>query len=204
MKATVLIVAAIAAILFTTTLAGASSAMWTFATSDNPASATGVVNPWGAPTAAINVDADSGTGWYDTVPEYGSAQGWWDIGFGSIVLTLPGATELTSQVAGILALDVIYWNDLSQAPTVTIESGATLLSKDTVLVEAGPVMGGWYKDSYLWEVALRNAPQTITITGDQLSGSQIDQINVTPEPSGIIALCTGIFGLVGLTRRRRA
>ena len=192
------------AILCCATMAAAREATWSFATAFNPASPDAYYNQWGAPAAVINVDAEIGTGWYDTLPEvYGTEQGWWDVGYGSIVLTIPGMAEPNPEPETVW-VEVTYWSDFNQAPAVSFASqGATFAGKVTTLVEAGPVFGGWYKDRWTWTLAPSLAPQTITVAGDPVWGSQITRIAVVPEPSALLALCTGIAGLAGVAARRR-
>lgn len=200
MKVSVLVIMVVAAVFCTVSVASASDGgAWSFSTNANPASSDVINSGFGAMIATVNVDADTGTGWHDTITEYGSAQGWWDIGIGSIVLGKP--TPVSSTQSGSIWVEVVYWSDITQAPVVTISSDAAFISKDTALVEAGPVQGGWYKDTWKWSGSLDQL--AVTVTGDQFFGSQIDRINVVPEPSALAALCTGVMGLVGLISRRR-
>lgn len=115
-------------------------------------------------------------------------------------MSVPGNPSSSPE---ILWLKVYYWNDISQAPTVHASPGATLLSKTTELVEAGPVMGGWYKDTWKWQFDPKPDTCVFTIVGDQDWGSQIDVVQVVPEPGSLLILCTGAAGLAGAVLRRR-
>ena len=205
MKLTVLVAAILTALLCATAVATANnSADFTFSTNANPASPQTFENLWGLPAATITVDPDSGTGWYDTLPAvYGSAQGWWDIGKGTIVVTIPDRPDAPPESSTDLWVSVTYWKDISEAPVVTASPGATFLDKKTYLVEAGPIMGGWYKDVWQWRFSPLPGLETITVTGDVEWGSQIDRIFIVPEPSSLMALCCGLAGLAGLVTRRR-
>lgn len=200
------VIAVLIAVICMASMASANTS-WAFALSANPAVPEVTDNPYGVPSAAINVDPATGTGWYNTLPEiYGTAQGWWDIGTGSIVLTVPDRVDYTPNSFFDVWLEVTYWSEPSGAPTVTTASPFdTLVGKTTTLVEAGPIMGGWYKDVYQWSLATGGSnPKIITIAGDQASGSQIDTVSIVPEPSSMLAAGSLLAGMFGFVRRRRA
>jgi len=204
MRRPIVFAAIMAVLALTVSVAQAANATWNFSTWANPASPEVYQNFYGVPSAVINVDPLWGTGWYDTMPAvYGSAQGWWDIATGSIVLSIPDMDNAPPESWKELVVKITYWDDISKAPTIQASPQFTVLGKTTVLAEAGPVGGGWYTDTWVLNVAPIPSMAVITILGDADWGSQIDRINVIPEPSGVLALFSGMAGLTGLILRRR-
>lgn len=181
---------------------------WSFTTDTNPASPESVVNTYGDPGAVINLDESFATGWWDSDPDlYGSAQGWWDIGLGSIVLDIPNAGPDSSMD---VELSIKYWADLSQSPGVGFSSSGSTVDMTTELVEDGPLGGGWYRDIWKLHIGPASDSGVITISADQDWGSMIDEVSVSttsaasavPEPGSLMALCAAVAGLV--VRRRSA
>jgi len=211
---TALLIALAAAIIATTSVAvcaDTTSQTWGFVTNSNPAAPEVVSNAFGTPSATINFEEPFGTGWYDTMPElYGSEQGWWDIGPGSVLLSIPNSPTGGADLPKDVQIEVKYWSDLSSVPSVSVDGNA-LTSELSTLVEEGPLGGGWYVDR--WSMHLTKNPDqtTVEILGDAAWGSQIGEVAVTtsyaavPEPGALLSLCTGVCGLMGfISRRRRA
>jgi len=189
---------------------GSTLQVWNFATDANPAAPSLLNNPFGTPSATIDYDPLFGTGWYDTMPDlYGSKQGWWDIATGTIAFDIPNSPATGPGSFKLLQLQVTYWKDLSLAPLVTLDPfGTPQGSVTTSLVEPGPVGGGWYSDTYLWELVPNPTGEQLLISGDPMWGSQIDQvvvdtICVVPEPSALVCLMLGL-GTLWLAQRRSA
>jgi len=176
---------------------------------DNPGAPNILNNPFGTPSATIDPDPVNGTGWWDTLPGvYGSKQGWWDIANGSIELGIPNQPNNPPGSYKLIQLQVTYWNDINQAPIVSVspfavQQGVTV----STLVESGPVGGAWYSDLYLWRLEPNPFSETITLTGPAFTGSQIDQIVVdticiVPEPaSAVSALLLGALAVWQVRRR---
>jgi hypothetical protein len=214
MKVSVLI-AVIAVLVFTVSGAFASvipattSQTWTFATEANPASPDQVDNPFGSPTALISVD-ENGTGYTDTFPEvYGSAQGWWDIGTGSVVLTIPNGPNTGPGTYKDIVVWVKYWKDISDAPDVQVSPTSLSSGVTSTKLEDGPVGGAWWADTWSFHIEPNPTIETITLAGAPGMGSQIDEIKVdtvcaaVPEPGSLMALCSGLLGVAGLAVRRK-
>lgn len=202
MKASILIAVIVAAIICSASMAVAD-AVWTFDTNALTPAPSIADTTFGIPSATINVD-ENGTGWYDSMSEiYGSAQGWWDIGTGSIVVTMPEDPNAAPESTKDFWVQVTYWTEPSQAPSLVASPGATLVGKTTQLVEAGPIMGGWYMDTWQVHFAPVSSSLTFTITADPLNATQIEKVAVVPEPSSLLALASGIMGLASLASRRR-
>jgi hypothetical protein len=140
---------------------------------------------------------------------FGTKQGFWDIGNGSITLTLPNLPNNNVSYETI-QIQITYWRDISQAPSYGYSSSpfATQIgSTSTTLVQdpAGP--GAWYSDLTLWHVTPNPNMDTITILGDLNFGSVIDQIVIdtlaVPEPSTASLMALALGGAVLWSLRRR-
>lgn len=152
---------------------------WAFTTNINPSSPESYSNPFAAPSAAIDYSPPWGSGWYDTLPAvYGSAQGWWDIAMGSIVLSVVNHPDIPVDTWKDIMVRVVYWKDINQAPNVVISPSASLLGKTSTLVLSGPVGGGWYADLWTFHVDPNRNSETITVAGHPSMGSQIDSLAV--------------------------
>jgi hypothetical protein len=186
---------------------GSTFQEWTFATNANPATATIDQNGYGDPVATIDGQPAGETGWRNTLPGvYGSKQGWWDIGTGSIVLDIPNSGLTGPGTYKEIWVQLTYWRDISQAPVVGMNLPGVVKTYDNdpdQLVLAGPVGGGWYYDLTKWRVEPNPLEERIVITGAELWGSQIDQIVVdticVPEPASL----AGLACLVAVLLRRR-
>jgi len=159
--------------------AGSTFQEWAFSTNSNPATPESVSNPCGMPSAAIDYEPPFGAGWKDSLPGvYGSAQGWWDIARGSIVLSIINHPNVDLDVSKDIQVQVVYWDDINDAPSVLITPSATFVGKTTTLVETGPVGGAWRMDLWTFHVDPNQNSETITVEGHPTMGSQIDKIVV--------------------------
>jgi len=176
---------------------GSTFQEWRFSTNSNPAAPETWSNPFGVPSAAINwAPPFGGTGWYNIMPGvYGTAQGWWDIAIGSIVLSIINHPNLGVNTSKDIQVQVIYWDDISAAPGVLVTPAATpprswFVSKTTTLVEHvvvnGHVMGDWNRDLWILHVDPNLNSETITVWGDPSMGSQIDKIVVDTRYAAVI------------------
>jgi hypothetical protein len=174
--------------------ANTTFADWQFLSeTPNPLVAEQQSNPAGLPTALIMLDQDLASGWYDSFPAvYGSAAGFWDIGRGggyggAIALTVPHPSGAAANVLTVM-VQVVYWDDISDTPTVQVPGGTMVGSPSTSLVEAGPSGGGWYAQLTQWTVAAGwDATALVKVEGHLEWGSVIDRIVVdtryaAPEP----------------------
>jgi hypothetical protein len=196
--------------------AGSTLQQWEFSTDSATPAPEVVTNPYGTPSAAINIPEGDpfATGWWDGADfaeVYGSKRGWWDIGKQSLVLSIPNRPVTDPQSFKDIRIQITFWKDISQAPSVLISPTAVLVgTPTTTLVEAGPMGGGWYSVVSNWHLTPNPLDETITVFGDQAWGSMIDEIvvdtvcPVVPEPGTLMTLATGILGLAGLALRRRA
>jgi hypothetical protein len=211
MRICILFAIVTAIIVGTASLASADATTfqkWTFATDANPGTPDVVDNAYGAPSAAIDFDSPNGSGWIDSMSDlFGPAQGFWDIGMGSITLDIPNAA-MGAGSATEVQVDVTYWLDISDAADMQLTPDATFVDKTTSLVEEGPIGGGWYRDHWTWQMTPSADSQHITVLANQDWGSIIDEVSVTttstsvPEP-GVLPILSGIIGFAGLRMRRR-
>jgi hypothetical protein len=188
----------------------ATSQTWGFATEAGSGAPDTANNPFGSPAALISVD-QNGTGYYDTMPDvYGSAQGWWDIGTGSIVLTIPNRPNAGVDTYKDISVMVKYWKDISDAPDVQVSPSAMSFGVTSQWLEDGPMGGAWWADTWAFHIEPNPDSETITIQASTW-GSQVDEIKVeticalkpVPEPGSLMALCSGILGLAGYAIRRK-
>lgn len=178
--------------------AGTTFQQWNFSSDANPAAPDFVNNAYGSPSASITV-GDFGCGWFEELPGFGSATGYWDLGSeGTIALDINSgsATEVWVQVA--------YFLDMSQAPVVNVANG-TWISGDTHVVESMEFGGGWFVDQSVWQIAA-GSNLAITFIGSADFGSLVDSVvvdtNAVPEPASLVAMLAGLGGM--LIRRRRS
>lgn len=180
---------------------------WIFSTDANPASPEVCNNQCGSPVAAITV-GEFGSGWFDRLPGLGEQEGYWDLGGddGSITVTIPNFPSPPESYK-LIRIQVTYYRDINQAPTVTI-SGGTLIDSGEILVESVPTGGSWVLSWSDWQMVPNPASETIVFTGAKEWGSVIDQIaidtkcTVVPEPSSLYALAIGSTALLWFRRRR--
>lgn len=190
--------------------AGTTFQQWTFSTSATSPSPESATNAYGSAAATVSVDSLLATGYWDSFPEvYGSAQGLWDIGTGSITLSIPNTPNMAPDTFKDIQVWMKYWVAPSAAPGILVSPTASLVSTDSAEVESVGPMGSWWAGTWLFRVTPNPDHETITILGDQFWGSQIDEIVVDtrcgtiPEPSSLAALFTAMVGLAGLRRLRR-
>lgn len=187
---------------------------WAFDTDANPADPTAYMNPYGKACMSIDFSEPFGTGWWegsDWEMVYGSKRGWWDIGDGSMTVLIPNSPNLGPDTYKDIRIQITYWEDISQAPTIGISPFAEQIgSTQITLVEAGPMGGGWYSMLTDWRLVPNPSCETITINGDPMWGTMIDavvidtQCVVVPEPGSMLALASGVFGIAGMVIRRRS
>lgn len=168
---------------------GSTLQAWSFDTGGNPAIPESLSNPFGVPSAAIDFNPPFGYGWYNSIPEvYGSAQGWWSVSRGSIVLSITNNPAIAGiNVSKDIQVQVTYWKDMNDAPDVVVTPSATVVSNTTTLVENGPVGGAWYMALWTLRVDPNQNSEIITVKGHATAGSQIDKIIVDTRYSAVIA-----------------
>jgi hypothetical protein len=189
--------------------AGTTYQMWDFAASSSPAAATSVSNPYGEPTATV-ATGDFAAGWLDQLPAMGTKTGYWDLGIGgTISLSISNAAQPDG--AQDIWLQVVYYEDINDAPTLDITSSgvASLVSEQNQSIEHVATGGDWMVWQSLWTVTPNPGSETITFTSNAQMGSVIDQIvadtrpvaaQPIPEPASFVGLSAGL-SLV-LARRR--
>lgn len=181
---------------------------WRFDTDANPALPEVISNPYGSALAAI-VLGDYASGWQEQLPGLGDQIGYWDLGGdrgnggGSILIDVdnrPLALEYKE-----VWVQVTYFRDMSQAPTVTVP-GAAYLTGQTLLVEQVLTGGAWYLDQSIWRIEPNPDHEQILITSDPMWGSVIDQVVIDticiPEPATMGLFLVGSWAVIA--RRRRA
>jgi hypothetical protein len=176
--------------------AGSTFEEWGFNTNSNPAAPETVSNPYGMPSAVIDYERPFGSGWKNSIPAvYGAAQGWWDIARGSIALSIINHPYLGYDISKDIQVQVVYWKDINDAPTVLVTPTAIQINKTTTLVASGPTGGAWYLDLWIFHVNPNMNSEVITVKGHPTAGSQIDRIVVDtrytePPPTTVDFVCT--------------
>jgi len=173
-----------------------SFAAWDFATDTLTTSPAMEINA--ATASATVVVGDFGSGWMDSIPEvYGSRQGFWDVGLGTIEVQMPNSPD-PSKYADVW-VQVTYWEDISAMPAVSVAGGNLVETLAPILVEAGPAGGAWYTTITHWEIIPSPGEFSVSIPADQQWGSVIDEVvvdvAVVPEPATVALLALGALGL---------
>lgn len=177
-----------------------------FDTNANPATPEAFDNDYGTPSASIVVGA-FGSGWLHQLPGLGTQTGYWDLGSaGTITLSIPNVTEnLPLQE---LWLQVTYFQDISQPPTVEVQGGL-YLGGEMSIVENVPTGGRWWVELSKWQIQPSTNPNIVTITSSADWGSVIDQVVVDtqamiPEPATALLLAMGFASFMAGRGRRGA
>lgn len=167
---------------------GSTLQRWDFTGNSTTPSPEVLANPYGTPTLSVDFNPPYGEGWYNTspAPNMGTHQGIWDIANGSMSLQIPSVPVPAFYLQ--IQMQVIYWKDLSHAPTFTLSPSAVQIGSTFTSVFDDPTgSGAWYSDLIVWEVTPGPGDQYITLMGDVTFGSVIDQIIVdtkaVPEPA---------------------
>ena len=185
---------------------------WTFSTSSNKPAPTTVSNPYGTPSAAVNVGATGG--WINSNTAYGNRTGYWSLGPSAIVtITIP------NQIAASKVEDVwvqLVWayvldsqGGTGRPQSVSVDGVATSTAQSTALESNSKC--GWFSSVYKLQLnpSVRTS-QTVTIKADTTRGYLLDQVlidtklsNMMPEPSSLAVLLMGVLGLAISRRKRR-
>lgn len=184
---------------------GSTYQQWTFDNDANPAAPPNVYNPYGTPSATITV-GDFGEGWLDSLPGLGSMSGYWDLGSaGQISIDIPNRPGGAYKELWVL---VTYFEDMTAAPAVTVQSQGqvSILDEVTFQVEAVDTGGAWMAYFGKWQIVPNPENERVLITGDMfgsiIDGIEIDTICV-PEPTSLLSLLVG-GSLLPILRRRRS
>lgn len=175
---------------------------WGFDTNANPAAPTASNNPYGNATAAVTVGS-FGSGWLDQLPGMGTQTGYWDLGGegGQIVLDIANRPQALPYKE--VWVQVTYFRDLTQAPSVSVP-GAQFVSGQTLTLEAVQTGGSWLVDQSLWRIEPNPSSEQVIITSNPAWGGVVDQIVVdticAPEPASLALL--GLMGAFLIGRRR--
>jgi hypothetical protein len=151
---------------------------WRFDDDDNPSAPEVIQNPVGGALAVITLGL-FGEGWQYQLDGLGTQTGYWDLGGegGQIVVTVPVPPwPLDSRDVWI---QVTYYRDISQPPTVGIDvPGAVKNAEQTLVVEAVPTGGQWLLHQSSWSMDPYPGEDHITVLADAMWGSLVDQIVV--------------------------
>jgi len=193
-------------------LIGTTSETWRFTDNSVVTLPDEQSNPFADASATIATGFGS-SGWQDPNIEFqvSGYDGAWDLGSGGTVdLTIPFADENTPlPVLVDVVLDLLYFHDISQVPTVSFDQTLSNLEQDLVDEYRDPDYYGWWRrlrisGSFFTSTA---GNLGVTLTGDVDWGSVIDDITVytqtvsqIPEPL-VLTLLIPVF-LVRLLRTR--
>ena len=187
-------------------LEGTTFEEWQFGTATNPAAPDVVNNPYGTPSAAIQL-GDLAKGWVDASQSaFGNRQGFWDLGSGgTISLTIPNRPVPLEYKEIWVA--VTYFADIPRPPVVSVPNGTAYGGPIApILLEAMPTGAEWYAEVTMWRIYPNPDQETILITADGQFGSMIDTVTVdtycVPEPATLALLALGGLGLI--IRRKRS
>lgn len=163
---------------------GTTYQQWTFDDNNNPAGPEVINNDYGTASAAITVGR-FGSGWLDQLSGLGSQSGYWDLGFdcGQIVLDIDNNPQMT--LFKEVWIQVTYFEDLSQAPTVEVP-GAAYTGGQTLMVEDGGDGAKWLLEQSKWQLSKSSGDDTIIVRSDPNRGSVVDQIVVDTYSGGCI------------------
>jgi hypothetical protein len=186
---------------------------WRFSTAAQPVTAEFFTNPEGNPTADVQLEPTTfPSGWWDEFSMvFGAAQGFWDVGRGgasggSIMLDDPHPVSATTAMLSLM-VQVVYWDDISDIPTVEVPGGTMVGSPVTSLILSGPSGGAWMAQRTEWTVAPGwNPANLVKVDADPTWGSVIDRVVLdtlyeVPEPLSA-GLCL-LGGVVAMAVRRR-
>lgn len=172
---------------------GTTFGEWEFSTSNpNPLPEPGYVYPWGMPTTQVTPGL-----FQSYLPEWGGRLGVWPLS-GEIVVTIPNQ-PIPNPVKRI-------WVQLTwamQAPNTWPAVSETRFGVGSSLVAEVPLGGGWFHSTYL--ITLHPNPdwERILITGAVNVDEMVIDTQCVPEPSSMLALSSGLLGLMGFAIRRR-
>jgi hypothetical protein len=169
---------------------------WRFDTGVNPAVPEVIHNQYGGASASITVGT-MGEGWQYQLPGLGSQTGYWDLGDGGGQIVLGIDNRPLPLDYKEIWVQVTYYQDISQPPTVDVP-GATCIGGQTgLLVEDTGNGSGWFLDQSVWLIEPNPDYELVVLTSDVTWGSVIDQIVVDticiPEPTTV-----GLLALAGL------
>lgn len=184
-----------------------------FTNSQNPSPLTLDQNPYGNPTAVIQLGPFA-DGWQDpAVPSdligpSGNPDGAWELGqSGTMIATIPIA-PITGSYDVQFQISVVWYDGLTKRPVFSVAGypGASI-SSSTSLVEVDPIIGSASWQETIWTGTIFGATSnqigmTLTAPG---SGSYVANYeiytNVIPEPTTF--LLGGGFAIAAMLRRRR-
>jgi hypothetical protein len=158
---------------------GTTYQSFAFDTNDNPASPESSANPYGQPSATVNLGFLA-VGWMELSWGFGSQLGVWEVGVGgSITLDIP-----TQGGADLVWLQVTYFEDsLIPAPDINVP-GATLLADqtETAVVETTQPFGEWILQKTVWQVQPGFTGEQILLAAGSSTNAMIDQVFVDTRP----------------------
>jgi len=168
---------------------GTTMQEWTFTTDDPAPVPEQVENPRGMPTAQI-APGPHNSGYYDTHPAFGEAQGYWDLGSGgTITLTIP--PNPVPYQAEEVWVEVVYYDDITQRPMVDVPGGTPAAAPEPpLLVMPTPPFGAWYAAVSTFTVEPGTALDTVVVTADSM-GSVIDSVAVYTRSLNRVATIPG-------------
>ncbi len=152
-----------------------------------------VTNQYGSPVLGLDC-GNFGGGWFDnTAGEYaffwGSKQGFWDIGDGSMTISVP---NFASTHTKLVQFQITYYaGSTYQVPVVSLSPTATLVgSPVTNLLFTSPEGESWFTAKYTWQLSASPTNEVINITGGSSFGSIIDQVILDTQVSNNVPVIT--------------
>ncbi len=161
---------------------GSTWQVWNFEDSSNPSSPSDTSNEYGE-SAAVITAVFPGGGWLSELGLGDQQTGIWDIGTGTIILTIPNRPLALPQKD--IWLQVIYFEGLVGKPQFQVTS-AEFISETTETVEDLGFWGAWRRSLTKWKIEPNPNQEQIIITADNAIGSIISAVTVDtlcgPEP----------------------
>ena len=154
--------------------AGSSFRSWEFAANGTNSAPDSSTVTGDTALAVVVPEPVLATGWYDTVPDGGSQQGFWDIARGRISLSIPVATAVVELEVRI---QTTWLEGINAVPAISIPGGTRISAAD-VLVEEVPPLDRWKSRVETWSIASPTADLEVILNGNAVTGSQIDYISV--------------------------
>ena len=170
---------------------------WTFNTDANPSTPDeGYINPNGTPHATITGNGNVWDALYD------NHIGVWIMGGpdSSMDLGIPNTPEDDTRYKEV-------WTQITWQPEFTGEPAPVVVVNG---IQSAPVttypsgIGGWFQSVYDTTLPYNPSFEDVIVTGSYDLGEIVVDTRCVPEPSSLVLLAMGAFGLAAFVWRRRS